>query len=332
MGICNFKNKINKLRAKVDKKLFPRLVRRLWLNQSYGKGLTMLSYPPEYLQIDVTSYCNLRCKMCPQGIPGYIHERGAMDMALYKKVINSAADAHIFSVFLVLTGEPLLHKDIVEMIQYAGKKGLRTSISTNCVMLTPLMSEALIKSGLDEIILSFDTVNKELYEDYRRGAKYEQILNNILVFLEMRGKLKSQKPFPIMCNLQRFNPNKPSPEVEKDFNEVFGRYNAWIIPKYFSNWSGIMQEEKEFYCESGIGPHRQYQLCPTVYQRIVVSWDGKVVSCCNDFNRQQIMGDMRNQSIAEIWNGKEFVNLRRKLADKTLEALPLCRTCGVLWK
>jgi len=157
-------------------------------------------------------------------------------------------------------------------------------------------------------------------------------LNNVLTFLEMRKEIKSYRPFPVMCNLQRFNPDKPIPEIEKDFSKVFGKYNIWIMPKYFSNWSGIMQEEKDFYCESGIRSGCRYQLCRTVYQRIVVSWDGKVVSCCNDFKRQQIMGDMQSQPIMEIWNGTEFVNLRKKLADKAFKDLPLCRTCGALWK
>lgn len=93
-----------------------------------------------------------------------------------------------------------------------------------------------------------------------------------------------------------------------------------------------MKTEKELYRESEIGTHSQYQLCRTIFQRIVVSWDGKVLSCCNDFLRQQIMGDALEQSITEIWNGPAFVNLRQKLANKEYNKLPLCKNCGVLWK
>ena len=96
--------------------------------------------------------------------------------------------------------------------------------------------------------------------------------------------------------------------------------------------SGIMEEEAELYRESGINSNSEYQLCPTVYQRIVVSWDGKVVSCCNDFQREQIMGDVNITPIAEIWNGPSFVDLREKLRDQEYQKMPLCKSCGTLWK
>ena len=332
MNTYHCKNIINKLRTKVDRTLFPRLIRRLKLKSSYKNRLTKLPYPPEYLQIDIIGYCNLKCRMCPQGIKGGVLEKGVMDFSLYKKVIDSGKQAGVFSVLLVLTGEPLMHKNLIEMIRYAKSKGLKTNLSTNCTLLNPSISEALIKSGLDEILLSFDTVKKDLYEDYRRGAKFNEVLKNILSFLEMRKKMKSHTPFPVMHNLQKFNPQKPIPAIEKDFREIFGKYNIWIMPKYFSNWSGTMDNEKELYWESGISSDSQYQICPTIYQRIVVSWDGKVLSCCNDFKRQQIMGDLQHQSILEVWNGELFTNLREKLANKLYEDFPLCRTCGAVWK
>ncbi len=332
MNLAKYKNKINKLRAKIDGKLPQRLARRIKLKQGYRKGLSLLPYPPEYIQIDVTGYCNLKCRMCPQGIKGGVTEKGVMDFDLYKKVIDSGVDAGVLSAFLVLTGEPLMHKKIIDMIAYAKSKGLKTQLGTNCTLLTPAMSEALIKSGLDEILLSFDTVKKELYEDYRRGAVFEDVLKNIIAFLEMRKKLKSRTPFPIMHNLQKFNPENKEPQIEEDFQKKFGCYDIWIIPKYFSNWSGIMDTEKSLYRESGINSSSKYQLCPTIYQRIVISWDGKVVSCCNDFRRQQIMGDVTKQSIKEIWNSEPFQNLRRKLSNKQFQSLPLCRSCGAMWK
>lgn len=330
--MLRFKSNINKLRNKLDRTLLPRLIRRMKLIHAYKKGLVKLSYPPEYLQIDVTGYCNLRCKMCPQGIKKIIPQKGTMAFSLYKRIIDSGVAVGVFNVILTLTGEPLLHKQLVEMIRYAKDKRFRVMLSTNCTLLTPSISEALIKSGLDEIILSFDTANKDLYEDYRRGARFDEVLNNILTFLEIRKRMKSYTPFPVMQNLQKFNPEKANPQIERDFWKLFGKYDIWIIPKYFSNWSGIMTQEKELYDESGISLHSQYKLCLTVYQRIVVSWDGKVLSCCNDFQRRQIMGDMTYQSIVEVWNGPALVDLRKKIACRQYKELPLCRTCGVLWK
>lgn len=331
--MISYQNLIKKFYRKIDRFLFIRIYRRLLLKFCYIGKIAKLPYPPEYLQIDITGFCNLKCKMCPQSEKNIMKEKGIMDFALYQKIIDSGREAGVFSILLVLTGEPLLHNRLLDMIIYAKSKKLKVQISTNCTLLTPEKSKEIIESGLDEIILSFDTVNRARYEDYRSGANFDMVLSNIINFLELRRKMGTRRPFVIMANLQPYKPDKPNAKIEEDFLKTFGKYDVWIMPKYFSNWSGIMENQKEIsYSESSINNGSVYKICETIYHRLVVSWDAKVLSCCNDFIRAQVVGDLTQQSIAEVWNGYDFVNLRRKLIEGKYNELPLCKNCGVLWK
>lgn len=329
----SYRNLVNKFHRKVDKFLLRRIIRRLILKFCFSLGVSKLPYAPEYLQIDITGFCNLDCPMCPQSVRGQIKEKGTMDFSLYKKIVDSAEEFGIFTVLLVLTGEPFLHRNIFDMISYAKAKGLKASTSTNCTLLTPSISKRIIESGLDEIILSFDTVKRELYEEYRRGARFDTVFSNVINFLELRNKMKRKKPFVVMVNLQAYDSDKPRPKIESDFFKIFSKYDVWIMPKYFSNWSGIMKNDRDLsYSERGIGRESVYSLCETIYHRLVVSWDAKVLSCCNDFTRSQIVGDLSKQSVKEVWNSQDFINLRRKLSKREYQEFPLCKNCGVLRK
>lgn len=328
----NMRNLKNKYYKKIDKYLLRRIGRRILSNFCYKANIVKLPYPPEYLQIDITGFCNLRCKMCPQSVNDLIKEKGVMSMPLYEKIIDSGKRAGVFSVLLVLTGEPLLNNNFFNMIKYAKTKGMKVQTSINCTLLTPEKSKEIIESRLDEIILSFDTVKKDLYEEYRNGANFDLTIANIIKFLELKKEMKKRNPFVVMVNLQQCGSEGSKPKIEEDFLQAFGKYDVWIMPKYFSNWSGIMKNEKEIlYAEGKKAGSRKYKICETVYRRLVVSWDAKALSCCNDFVRRQAVGDLTKQSIMEVWNGGPLMRLRKRLIEKRLDEFPLCKNCGVLW-
>jgi radical SAM protein with 4Fe4S-binding SPASM domain len=58
-----------------------------------------------------------------------------------------------------------------------------------------------------------------------------------------------------------------------------------------------------------------------------ILWNGDVVPCCYDFDGRMVLGNLRQQSIAEIWNGAAYGKLRR--ADEALDfsAYPICQVC-----
>src|SRR3972149_1506699 len=106
---------------------------------------------PIRLWIEPTPFCNLKCPMCPQSddrITDVTKGKTYMDLELYKKIIDEAAD-HVYDINLAHRGESTFHKSLPEMIRYAADKGIKTRLHTNATILNENMSRALLDSGLD---------------------------------------------------------------------------------------------------------------------------------------------------------------------------------------
>ena len=145
-------------------------------------------YFPLRIWIELSSRCNLSCRFCVnKNLPS--HQRGDMDFSLYKKIIDEIA-GKVHDVNLFHRGEPLLNKNIVPMIAYANKKGVRTRIHTNATLMNKELDRKMILAGLDLISFSFDGYVKEIYEKNRTGASFEKSLANIVDFLKVKKKLK----------------------------------------------------------------------------------------------------------------------------------------------
>ncbi len=98
--------------------------RRLWaIFRSYRKRETVLPYLPIRLWIEPTSFCNLKCVMCPNKDLDR-RDKGYMPLELFRKIVDEAA-GFIHEANLIHRGESLLHPDFFEMVRYAGRGGDR---------------------------------------------------------------------------------------------------------------------------------------------------------------------------------------------------------------
>ena len=66
--------------------------------------------------------------------------------------------------------------------------------------------------------------------------------------------------------------------------------------------------------------------CKTLWHNLVIAWDGRVLPCCFDFDAKSVMGDIRVQTLDEIWNGPAYVKLRQ-LELQGRNNTPLCANC-----
>jgi MoaA/NifB/PqqE/SkfB family radical SAM enzyme len=85
-------------------------------------------------------------------------------------------------------GEPLLHKEIIQIIKKIKEGGLKVILFTNATLLTKEMSKKLLMSEIDIIIFSFEGYDSREYESIRRGANYRKVLKNIKQFIELKKK------------------------------------------------------------------------------------------------------------------------------------------------
>jgi radical SAM protein with 4Fe4S-binding SPASM domain len=298
------------------------------LRDFYG-GKIVLPHLPTIIRIEPTNKCNLRCIMCPTGQDND-RPTGFMDLNLYKKIIDEASTfPHLTWLILYLGGEPLLHKDLPEMVKLAKSKGLYCRFNTNATLLNRDNMEALLKSGLDSIVFSFDDVSPAEYEATRRNAKYSKTLSSIIQFLELKRELNKYLPLVTVFSVTlRKNDDKPL-VISQNFRELFGYYDIQNLENIYAGlWAGDFASNKLYNYEKP--KLKTYKDCSMLWNNFTINWQGDVVPCCYDLKYDCILGNVRDNTIAEIWNSDKVVNMRKLIKNREYDSIKLCSNCSAV--
>jgi radical SAM protein with 4Fe4S-binding SPASM domain len=289
---------------------------------------------PFVLFVDPSSACNFRCTFCPTGDRQLIRDtgrwQGAMDFDLFRKIIDDLREfeSPLKVLRLYKDGEPLLNKRLPDMIRYAKASGYAPYIdtTTNASLLTPEKSLPLIEAGLDRINISIDGLSDADFEKYTRTkVKFAELVENVRFFYDhKRGcEICIKMPGDFL-----------SPGEREFFFSVFGDLCDRIALENFAPCWPEFGVEERLGIDIKIGiynnPIAEVQTCPYIFYSISVNADGLVSLCFLDWARKLLVGDVRRQSLREIWRGEEL--RRHQLAHLRGERKnhPVCAACGQL--
>lgn len=283
------------------------------------KAITRLeNNAPSSVEIGVTNACNSDCIMCPHS---KLKKIGTMKMDLYKKIIDNCHKLNIKSVTLSFFGEPLLDPSLIEKIKYAKSKGIRVSFFSNASLLNENWARKLIESGLDNINISFDAYSKETYEKIRKGLKFDIVRNNIKRLLSLKKEMGRDNP----------DVNLIFVEMNENAGEIKNFYKDWksqvdnISVLNMRNWAGEINKSssKSFHFNSS-----QRAPCALIWQKMIIDWDGDVVLCCDDWSHSYPLGNLKKQTIEEVWNGERIKKVRDLHKSGKFGGVPLCAKCN----
>lgn len=289
------------------------------------------------LDLELASICDLACPHCfRQSIPT---PDKIMSKNLAFKLIDQASALDVPSMKFNWRGEPLLNPRTPEIIEYAKKKGvLETIINTNATMLNEKMSKKIINSGLDLMIYSFDGGTKKSYEKMRPGRfkenSFKQIIQNIKNFAELKKKDKSIFP---RTKIQMVLTKETRTEVKSFFNifkdcvddvslkqyserggniEEISKESRDKISQKLKNKISNLKKDTSFMIDSddNIFLSNQRLPCEQPFQRLLVTYDGKVSMCCYDWGVEHSVGFVDELSIKD--NNKEYDKIYEKSKNK----------------
>jgi radical SAM protein with 4Fe4S-binding SPASM domain len=287
---------------------------RLSIAASYFRRKAVLSGGPLEITVESTAKCNLYCPMCPRHIFTFDNEN--MDLDLYRKIIADCRE-YVEFVWPYGIGEPMLHPAIFEMIRVTREAGIRTGLSTNATLLDGRRADLLLDSGLDYLILAFDGATKETYEKYRTGAAFAQTRENILAFLE---KKRERRP-GVFVVLQMVL-------LRENISEIAAYRKLWSIPGV----DEIRFKRDEVRIEGsripgeGMKAPRQNPCYLLWRGPLYVRYDGLAYPCCYMYAESPV-GDLKKQTVSEVWNSPEMIKLREAHLSRNLHEYPVCMTC-----
>jgi hypothetical protein len=265
---------------------------------------------PDIIQIESTNLCNAKCVFCPRD---EMHRRqGVMDFDLYRKVVDEAAALGITHVREHNYGEPFLDKQLVEKVRYAKSKGIaEVGMISNGSLITEEIARGLIDAGLDAINISVDAAGKEVFESTRIHLNYDTVIDNIRTLARLRNESKRTHPKLILSFVRQDNSAD-----EQAFIAEWSKIADKIHITDLHNWAGTLNAKSNV----------QFP-CYRLWLTFTVLWDGRVSMCCADFDGRHIFGDVRTQTIAEVWNSPLYRAARREHLESGGPGI--CRTCDL---
>jgi radical SAM protein with 4Fe4S-binding SPASM domain len=277
-----------------------------------------LSFPTS-INLEITSLCNLSCIHCPSHLSSAVKNRkphGLMTMGLFSKAMDEIDSHGITRLALHKDGEPLLHPEILTILSRVKQNQSHfVTVITNGQLLTDEISDALLNNHIDSIMFSIGAASRSFYEKVR-GSGFELVSDNIQRFLK---KCEKYQPQPIVT-VQIINlPEFPEMEAEiRQFKNFWKRKPVTVMVYDKLNW-GLF--------DSDVSKIERYP-CPSLWRNMFVHWDAKVSACCIDWDQSLVIGDLNEQTIAEIWSGDEIRAYRQAHVNKHFSAYKLCKRCN----
>jgi MoaA/NifB/PqqE/SkfB family radical SAM enzyme len=240
-------------------------------------------------------------------------------MELFKSAIDDICGNRPL-IKLYLSGEPLLHEGLFEMIEHAAAKGCRTMLHTNATMLTKEKAERILSSSLTFLCFSFDGCSPAVYERLRPPSNFEHVKSNILQYLSLRRQRGGAGP---RTTIEIIRMDETADKLDAFVSEWRGRGADDVHVARYTTWHGLVTDRGTSRPAGSAG----YKPCAAPFSHGCILADGTVVPCCLDVNAQMPLGNIAAGGFREIWSGKECRQLRLQMLTGALEPGGLCDRC-----
>jgi len=301
---------------------------------------------PRELMIELTTECNLNCVHCFRN--SMRESFGRMTRDIMERILSEIEITGVKAVSLSGWGEPLCHPDFLWFIKELKTRGVKVLLNTNGTLLSKF-AEDLVKLGVDEIVVSVDAVEPEIYKKIRRGGILSECIGGIKALYDAKRKYVSTKPLVgVQFTINTMN-------FDQIYKLALFANHLGVGLIYISNIIPVSREHEKLACYSSqrcveevlkqidklakellsfwniyvvksyLAPTQSFH-CPFIENdALFIRWDGKVAPCMhyshdwkfvlNGIERnikKVIFGDIKTQSLIDIWRNPDYIQFRFK--------------------
>jgi radical SAM protein with 4Fe4S-binding SPASM domain len=317
--------------AKTIKKKFSSLKWGLSIKDCYSP------YPLE-VKYEITRRCNLSCKMCMRKSLKTYEDVTEKQLI---RVLNQLKNTAVFSPHGY--GEALMHPNFLEFMKIVTEHKFAIRLVTNGLLLTPDVSKKFIKQCKpDSVRFSVDAGIDTVYEDIRRGARFEDLVSNIESIIDFKKRFSPKTIIGIYCTLGKYNIDQIEPlillskKLGVDQLSFVGltQHNVGLA----TGDNTIRSISKETDAEAQINHYsRIHKLeipitfsfggstCVLPFVHTFVQSNGDVFPCTDTLNYP--LGNIYEQPFEEIWNGQRMKDFRKSYLKGKIQE---CNKCVLL--
>ena len=292
---------------------------------------------PDGIIIEATNVCNLACPMCPTSYR-MTRGKGLMSFDTFKSIADEIA-GKVPQIHFNWAGEPTLNKNLWKFVRYAGERGIKTNISTNCTLLAEQIDD-ILNSEPSRLVVCLDGTTKKVHERYRIGSNFEEVCKGIKLLCKAKRERNKKHPH---INLQCIVTSYNEKQIRKMLNMAKDLGVDSLSLKPLSLGSLYKNEKEKYRLARRWLPskerYKRYTLSDKTvllknvpgicrwYRNLVILWNGDISICCYDFNGDHIFANiLKEGGIYKVFNSKKFKIIKEKIMFKQFE---LCKHCNV---
>jgi radical SAM protein with 4Fe4S-binding SPASM domain len=320
---------------------------------------------PSELYIETTNRCNLKCRTCPQYF-GMQEDFADLTPAAVERILDQFP--FVRRVVLHGIGEPLLNKDLPELIAIVKRRGAHTLFNSNGLLLRGRLIEPVVLAGLDELRMSIDSASPATYALVRGADGFARIIENLRGLSRLKRSLGVSIPTVSLWITGMKSNVGELPALVRLASEV-GVGEVYLQRLVYSGRGLAVQDEALFRqaeevelaavreaerlaVELGIdlkgsgeastadmvagesGQTESYRACRRPWSLMYVTANGNVLPCCiapftGAHYDGMVLGNIFQESAEEIWNGQRYRHWRQAMLSG--EPPEACAGCGAGW-
>ena len=300
------------------------------VGEALGRILYMIPDYPSQAQIEITNRCNLTCKMCPRDYFNLLKED--MPLETFKKIVDRLENITLLT--LTGWGEPLVHPHIFEMITYCKERSHKVKLTTNGTLLTSEMRQRVFSSGLNEITISLESINKasevghtnlDVLQHIKDLAKERQDNIPTISLQATLHKGRGQDVYDVIrfgkeAGVQRVNLGRLDVRLNENLERPSAQEEISILREadHLGRELGIRVDSIQYALFDGVERtayrilkstlHRFGKYCLRLYDYIYINQKAEVTPCCG--MPRYGLGNIFEKGFGDIWRSEQFQYFR----------------------
>ena len=288
------------------------------------------------IYLETTNICNFKCIFCPESFSDYKERTGGLfqlqppDFEYIAKQIKQIGGLKTLNFYVM--GEPFVNKNLINYIKLAKKLKIseRLIVTSNGTLITKDKYQAICESGLDYLRISIYGPNEEKHKTNTQSKiKLDVVIKNILGLKKFRDENGFNSPHIYIKMIE-----STDPQNNQDFLSTFKDVGDEIRIEPVANWNdpdgkNLSQIDKESLQAMPYFSFKK-EACPFPFYTLAIHSDMKVSVCCVDWEKMTVIGDLRNNTLEEIWRGEELFNFQLKHIQRKRSELAGCKNCTFL--
>lgn len=272
--------------------------------------------------IEISNICNLSCHFCPP----VKRTRKSMTSSEFEYIIKQIKP-HSSFVYLHVKGEPLLHKELEQILDIADKYQIQINITTNATLLKQREELLLNSNALRQMNLSLHAFTKD------SGIDHDNYVDTVLSFAKKTNDIGVYTVFRLWNLTQDDEMTKLGLDIMEKIEQTYtlenpliesmgGHKSIKIASHTYVGW------EREFVWPSLENDYvSNTGFCYGLRHQVAILVDGTVVPCCLDANGEARLGNIFEQDFSEIIETKLSKSIKHGFAERKV-VHELCQKCS----